>query len=211
MPMSPALLGASRAGLAAVKRGGIVFSAVLLFGHGSPLQAAPAASASQPASSPPSQELRAQVISLLDQSDAFPPYGTRWQPLGPAVLGVLEEVASNPKAPAPQRVRAVTSIAAVDHPQATDYLRTLLEDTRTQSPLRASAATALSLRAGLDAVPTLLPFLQDRDEQVRVAVARALGRLGGAQVQQALEDRIPSEDNPLVREALQQGLTFIEP
>lgn len=211
MPMSPAPLGASRAGLAAMKRGAIVVSAVLLFGHGSSLQAAPAAAAPQPASSPPSEELRAQVVSLLEQSDAFPPYGTRWQPLGPAALGVLEEVASNPKAPAPQRVRAVTSIAAVDHPQATDYLRTLLQDTRTQSPLRASAATALSLRAGLDSIPTLLPFLEDRDEQVRVAVARALGRLGGAQVQQALEDRIPSEENPLVREALQQGLTFIEP
>lgn len=206
MPMSPAPLGVSRAGLAAMKRGATVLSAVLLFGHGSLLQAAPAETLS-----PPSQELRAQVLSLLEQADAFPPYGTRWEPLGPAALGVLEELASNPKAPAPQRVRAVTSIAAVDHPQAADYLRTLLKNTHTQPPLRASAATALSLRAGSEAIPTLLPFLQDRDEHVRVAVARALGRLGGAQVQQALEDRIPDEEDPLVREALQQGLTFIEP
>jgi hypothetical protein len=44
-----------------------------------------------------------------------------------------------------------------------------------------------------------------------VAVARALGRLGGAQAQQALEERIPEEEDPLVREALQQGLTFIQP
>jgi HEAT repeat protein len=180
---------------------------VLLFGHGNPLQAAPA----EQASPPPSPELRAQVASLLEQADAFPPYGTRWQPLGPAALGVLEELASNPKAPAPQRVRAVTSIAAVDHPQAATYLRTLLEDTHTQPPLRASAATALSLHSGSEAIPTLLPFLQDRDEHVRVAVARALGRLGGTQVQQALEERIPSEQDPLVREALQQGLTFIVP
>ncbi len=211
MPMPTAPLGALRAGLAAVKRGAVVFSAVLLFGHGGPLQAAPAEPPSKPASPPPTQELRAQVLSLLEQADVFPPYGTRWEPLGPAALGVLEELASNPKAPAPQRVRAVTSIAAVDHPQATDYLRTLLEDTHTQPPLRASAAIALSLRAGSDAIPTLLPFLQDPDEHVRIAVARALGRLGGAQVQQALEDRITSEEDPLVREALQQGLTFIEP
>ena len=207
MPISPAPVGASRAGVASVKRGAAVLSAVLLFGHGSPLQAAPAEVSSQPSS----QELRAQVLSLLDQADALPPYGSRWQPLGPAALGVLEELASNPKAPAPQRVRAVTSIAAVDHPQAADYLRSLLGNAHNQPPLRASAATALSLRDGSEAIPTLLPFLQDRDGNVRVAVARALGRLGGAQVQQALEERIPEEADPLVREALQQGLTFIQP
>jgi HEAT repeat protein len=124
---------------------------------------------------------------------------------------VLEELASNPKLPASQRARAVTSMAAVDHPQAGEHLRALLEDTNTEPPLRASAATALSLRAGTEAIPTLLPYLQDRNGQVRMAVARALGRLGGPQVQQALEERIPSEEEPLVREALQQGLTFLEP
>jgi HEAT repeat protein len=102
-------------------------------------------------------------------------------------------------------------MAAVEHPQAAGHLRALLEDTRTEPPLRASAATALSLRTGSEAIPTLLPFLQDRDGRVRIAVARALGRLGGPQVQQALEERLPSEQDPLVREALQQGLTFLEP
>jgi HEAT repeat protein len=102
-------------------------------------------------------------------------------------------------------------MAAVDHPQAGDHLRALLEDTKTEPPLRASAATALSLRAGTEAIPTLLPYLQDQNGQVRMAVARALGRLGGREVQQALEERIPTEEEPLVREALQQGLTFIEP
>jgi HEAT repeat protein len=64
---------------------------------------------------------------------------------------------------------------------------------------------------GTEAVSSLLPLLEDRDERVRVAVARALGRLGGSQVQQALEERLPLEEAPLVREAIQQGLTFVEP
>jgi hypothetical protein len=182
---------------------GVFAAALLFFSPGPSLQAAPA--------EPSSLDVRAQVVSLLGQPDAFPPYGTRWQPLGPAALTVLEELASNPKAPTPQRTLAVTSMAAVDHPQAADHLRALLEGRRTEPPLRASAATALSLRAGQEAIPLLLPFLQDPNEQVRIAVARALGRLGGPQVQQALEDRLPSEQNPLVREALQQGLTLLVP
>ncbi|MBN1207556.1 MAG: HEAT repeat domain-containing protein [Myxococcaceae bacterium] len=189
-----------------------LLAAVLLFGHGNVLQAAPAEPPAQESSSPlPGQELRAEVVSLLERPDAFPPYETRWRPLGPAALSVLEELAFNPKAPPPQRARAVTSMAAVDHPQATERLRTLLGDTNTQPSLRASAATALGLRTGSEAIATLLPFLQDPDEHVRIAVARALGRLGGAQVRQALEERLPLEQEPLVREALQQGLTFAEP
>jgi hypothetical protein len=183
---------------------GVLAAALLFFSPGPSLHAAPA----EPVSS---QDVRTQVVSLLGQPDAFPPYGTRWQSLGPAALTVLEELASNPKAPAPQRTLAVTSMAAVDHPQAADHLRALLEGRRTEPPLRASAAIALSLRAGQEAIPLLLPFLQDPNEQVRIAVARALGRLGGPQVQQALEDRIPSEQNPRVREALQQGLTLLVP
>jgi hypothetical protein len=189
-----------------------LLAAVLLFGHGNALQAAPAGLAAQTgASGLPSPALRSEVVSLLERPDAFPPYETRWKPLGPAALGVLEELALNPNAPPPQRSRAVTSMAAVDHPQATERLRTLLGDTRTQPSLRASAATALGLRSGLEAISTLLPFLQDPDEQVRGSVARALGRLGGAEVRQALEERLSLEQEPLVREALQQGLTFTEP
>jgi len=209
-PTAP--LGNSHASIAALKRAATVLAVALLFGPGAPPQAAPAEPSSQTSSAaPPPQVLRTQVTSLLEQPDALPPSGSRWQPLGPAALGVLEELASNPRLPASQRARAVTSMAAVDHPQAGDHLRALLGDTHTEPPLRASAATALSLWAGTEAIPTLLPYLQDRNGQVRIAVARALGRLGGPQVQQALEERLPSEEEPLVREALQQGLTFLEP
>jgi hypothetical protein len=207
MSMPNAPLGAPRPGSASAKRGIVALVAVLLLGHGGPLQAAPGAGAS--AAPPP--ELRAKVVSLLERPDAFPPYETRWKPLGPAALGVLEALASDPKVPPPQRARAVTSMAAVDHPQAADRLQVLLQDRRAQPALRASAATALGLRLGVEATPTLLPLLEDRDERVRAAVARALGRLGGAQVQQALEERLPMEEAPLVREALQQGLIYAEP
>jgi HEAT repeat protein len=210
MPTAP--LGVARPGLAAVKRQALALAAVLLLSPASTLQAAQAEPPTGPrASAAPARGLRSEVASLLARPEAFPPYETDWKPLGPEALGVLEELALDPKAPAPQRARAVTSMAAVDHPQASERLRTLAQDGRAQPTLRASAATALGLRVGTEAVSTLLPLLEDRDENVRAAVARALGRLGGAQVQQALEERLPLEEAPLVREAIQQGLTFVEP
>jgi len=199
MPMPTAPLGVAHPGLAAVKRGALAFAALLL------LSPAPLVSAS------PSRGLRSEVASLLERPEAFPPYEKDWKPLGPAALGVLEELAADPRAPAPQRARAVTSMAAVDHPQASERLRTLVQDTAAQSTLRASAVTALGLRVGTEAVSTLLPLLEDGNEDVRAAAARALGRLGGTQVQQALEERLPLEEAQAVREALQQGLTFVEP
>ncbi|MDY7230905.1 HEAT repeat domain-containing protein [Hyalangium rubrum] len=210
--MPTASLGAARPGLLALKRGAVTLAAVLLLGAGSTLQAAPAEPPSGARGSPsPAGALRTEVASLLERPDAFPPYESRWKPLGPAALGVLEEMASDPKAPVSQRAQAVSSMAAVDHPQATDRLRALVQDARAQAPLRASAVTALGLRVGTEAVSTLLPLLEDRDAHVRMAAARALGRLGGAEVQHALEERLPVEEAPLVREALQQGLTFVEP
>ncbi|SEN00221.1 HEAT repeat-containing protein [Stigmatella aurantiaca] len=174
-------------------------TALLLVGPGTSLQAATA-----PAG------VRGEVLSLLDRAGAVP-QETEWKPLGPAALSVLEELAADPQMPPQRRSRAVTFMAAVDHPQATDRLQAFLQNGDTQPDLRASAATALGLRVGTGAVPTLLPFLQDRSDPVREAVARALGRLGGAQVQQALEERLPLEEVPGVREALQQGLTFTLP
>ncbi len=212
MPMPTAPLGVARSGSAAVKRAALALAAVLLLSPGSTPRAAQAGPTSAPSASPTSApRLRSEVTSLLARPEAFPPYESDWKPLGPAALGVLEELAADPKAPSPQRARAVTSMAAVDHPQASERLRGLAQDSRAQPTLRASAATALGLRVGTEAVSTLLPLLEDRDEDVRAAVARALGRLGGLEVQKALEERLPLEEAPLVREALQQGLTFVEP
>jgi HEAT repeat protein len=108
-------------------------------------------------------------------------------------------------------LQAAPATPTPELPAETHQLQALLQDRRAEPSLRASAATTLGLSVGVDAIPTLLPLLQDRDEHVRASVARALGRLGGAQVQQALEERIPLEEDPLVREALQQGLTYVEP
>ncbi len=171
--------------------------------------------ATEPAHAPPaapasSEVLRAQAVELLQQPDPTL-HETDWRPLGPAVLAVLEEIAADPHAPSLHRVRAVAAMAVVDHPEAPSRLQALLEDAAGHPALRASAALALGLRAGPDILPVLVPFLQDRHEQVREAVALAIGRLGSLEAQQALEERLALEDDFLVREAIQQGLTLSVP
>jgi HEAT repeat protein len=164
-----------------------------------------------PPSAPASHEvLRAQIVALLQQPDPAL-HETDWKPLGPAALTVLEELAADPHAPSLHRVRAVAALAVVDHPEAVHRLRALLEEASGHPTLRASAALALGLRVGPDSLSVLLPFLQDRQEQVREAVALAIGRLGSLEAQQALEERLALEDDLLVREAIQQGLTLSVP
>jgi HEAT repeat protein len=96
-------------------------------------------------------------------------------------------------------------------PEALPVLSAVLGDARAPASVRASAASALGRYLGLEAIPTLISRLVDREDQVREAAAVALGRLGGQQARQALEDRLPLEERPLVREALQRGLTLVEP
>ncbi|QSQ27301.1 HEAT repeat domain-containing protein [Pyxidicoccus parkwayensis] len=193
---------------------GVLGAALLLVGSGvlarvntrAPVPVEP------PSSSAPGSnaDLRARVLELLDASQGTP-REEAWRQLGPEAAPVLAALAVDQEAPAARRAMAVTSLALVDPAGGAGSIREVLEDSRAPADVRASAATALGRSLGLEAVPTLLSRLQDREDRVREAVAVALGRLGGQQVRQALEDRLPLEERPLVREALQRGLTLVEP
>jgi HEAT repeat protein len=156
------------------------------------------------------EALRERVVALLQQPDSFL-QEAQWLSLGPSAFGVLEQVVADPNAPSSWRSRAVLSMAFVDHPEALPRLRSLLEDSGTHPALRASAAFALGMRAGPEALSALQPHLEDPQEEVREAVALAIGRLGSVEAQKALVERLPLEEDLLVRDAIQQGLTLVEP
>jgi hypothetical protein len=182
-----------------------VLAAVLVAGNAgdaSALMSGPGSSSAAP--------LRTRVEALLQDPDAFLREAD-WRRLGPDALAVLVEVASDPNVPSAWRARAVASMGMVDHPEAVQRLHSLLEDPGTHPTLRAHAAFALALRSGPDSLSTLLPHLQDGQQQVREAVALAIGRLGSIEAQKALEERLPVEEDLLVRDAIQQGLTLVEP
>jgi HEAT repeat protein len=165
---------------------------------------------SAPSSPQPRGTLHEEILRLLDRSDALPREAD-WARLGPEALSELLGLASNPKAPEPQRSRAVAAMAVVAHPEASLRLQELLRSPAQPSSVRAAATLALGRRAGLEAIPLLTPLLSDPNEQVRATAAQTLGRVGGAEVRKALEERLPLEESLAVREAIQQGLSYVEP
>ncbi|SEU31737.1 HEAT repeat-containing protein [Myxococcus fulvus] len=163
-----------------------------------------------PPTATPPRDLRAQVESLLDASQGTP-RDEQLRRLGPQAVPVLSSLVMDGSAPSTRRARAVASLALVDPTQSAHSIQEVLEDARAPADVRASAAGALARCLGIDAIPPLSARLTDQEEPVREAVALALGRLGGQQVRQALEERLPLEERPLVREALQRGLSLAEP
>jgi HEAT repeat protein len=163
-----------------------------------------------PTSPRASGTLHEEILRLLESPESLPREAD-WAPLGPEALTELSGLASNPDAPEPQRSRAVAAMAVVVHPEASQRLQQLLRSSEAPASLRAAATIALGRRAGLEALPLLMPLLEDRNEQVRATVAQALGRMGGAETRKALEERLPLEESLEVREALQRGLSYLEP
>lgn len=96
-------------------------------------------------------------------------------------------------------------------PGALSELRGLASNPQAPEPQRTRAVAAMAAVAGLEALPLVSPLLGDRSEQVRATAAQTLGRLGGPEARKLLEERLPLEESLFVREAIQQGLTYLEP
>ncbi|QSQ16172.1 HEAT repeat domain-containing protein [Myxococcus landrumensis] len=155
-------------------------------------------------------ELRAQVLALLDASQG-PVREEQWRRLGTQAVPVLSALAMDNSVVPSRRSRAIASLALVDPTQGARSIQEVLDDTHAPVDVRVSAAEALAQCMGVEAIGLLAARLADREAPVREAVALTLGRLGGQQARQVLEERLPVEERPLVREALQRGLTLAEP
>ncbi|WP_342381463.1 HEAT repeat domain-containing protein [Myxococcus stipitatus] len=155
-------------------------------------------------------DLRAQVLALLDAAQG-PIREEQWRRLGTQAVPILTAVATDNAGAPSRRSRALASLALVDPTQGAHSIQEVLDDTHAPADVRVSAAQALAQCMGVEAIGLLAPRLADREDPVREAVALTLGRLGGQQARQVLEERLPVEERPLVREALQRGLTLAEP
>lgn len=211
-PVSARAASSSRAWRLRLTRS-CVLAALLLTGSHFGGEASAAFLSPSAPSAPRSQgTLHEEILRLLDTAEAFPREAD-WAPLGPEALTELTGLVRDPKASEPQRARAVAAMAVVAHPEATVRLQEILRPSPSSAPpsVRAAAALALARRTGLESVPSLTPLLADRSEAVRASVAQMLGRVGGAEARKVLEERLQLEEDREVREAIQRGLSYIEP
>ena len=97
----------------------------------------------------------------------------------------------DPKLP----VSALYSMGRTGNPA---WLSTLIKETESSDPaMRYEAALACGEMGEEDAVPYLVPLIQDDDTQVQVAAIQALGAIGGPLAKRAVLKCLKSEDDAL--------------
>ncbi len=176
----------------------------------SQVPANPDRSVGQNSSAPSQAELRARVDALLSQTDG----GTKdadWKLLGASAMPILEQIYTDRAAPPSKRARAVDSLAQVDSPDATGKLKAILADSSAGAQYRSTAAVALGRREGPAAAEWIHPLLGDSNRNVRKAAIQGLASIGGDQARRSLEDRLPKEEDPQLREFIQRSLIKIQP
>ncbi len=155
-------------------------------------------------------ELRSRVDALLSQTDGGATEAD-WKLLGAGAMHILVQIYSDRAAPPSKRARAVDSLAQVDSPDATAKLKAILADSSVGPQYRSTAAVALGRREGPAATQWIHPLLGDSNRHVREAAIRGLASVGGDQARRSLEDRLPKEEDPNLREFIQRSLIKIQP
>jgi HEAT repeat protein len=153
-------------------------------------------------------ELREHVQALLSEPSARP---EDWKRLGPGALAVLEQTVRNSKAPAPQRGRALEALALIDGEEAAAKLRAIAQDRKVGAQYRSGAVVAVAERDGRAAAQQLSPVLCDPNRQLREQAVRSLANLTGPEARAALEERLPREEDPALRELIQRSLARMQP
>ncbi len=129
--------------------------------------------------------------------------------LGDGVVAELMEIAVDAEVPASRRGRAISALQFYPTDEVRAFLEARLVDAD-KSLYRRKALGALAA-FGPSAVPVIAPYLKDRDEQVRMAAARSLGRIGGDEARGALEARRKKEKVASVREVIDAALQEVSP
>jgi HEAT repeat protein len=91
-----------------------------------------------------------------------------------------------------------SALCAMGRTCNSDWLSILLQELGSPYPqLRFEAARACAELEAEEAVPRLIELIQDSDAQVQVSAIDALGRIGGREAKQALQECLDSADDAL--------------
>lgn len=148
-------------------------------------------------------ELRDDVVAQLDAIEE-PPTRESLAALGDGVAAELIAIAQDSSATRTHRAKALHALGYFPSADSRLVLTTALDGG--DSKLQRRAVHALANGWGQAAVADVTPALSSSDVQLRAAAAKALGRVGGPDARAALQQRLPSETEPMVREIIEAAL-----
>jgi HEAT repeat protein len=156
-----------------------------------------------------STDLRARVYALLSSEHATT--DDEWKQLGPEALAILQEVYGDVSADPLRRTRAVGAMGQVDNPAAADFLKDLTTNEQVDIAYRSAALLAYEHRTGSAALPEIKLLLPDPNARLRATAVLALTKVGTSEARALLEEQLTREEDPSIRDAIEKGLTKIEP
>lgn len=168
------------------------------------------------ASAQTTQELSADSVAAMLTGFEQGPEAERWSAIGPAVVPVLAEIASDAQRPGFVRIRAITAAGHFATPEARGMLRAAL---RSPEPLFVRAAALAMHRAfGASALRELVPLLAAGDTAVREAAIRTVGAIAAQSTRDAtlrdeartqLRRRLAREPDEALREELERRISGV--
>ena len=145
---------------------------------------------------------RAQVEAQFDGIEQ-PPTAESLRAI-PGVQAELLEIAQDASASRTHRAKALHALGYFPGAEARAVLESALvgDDAKMQR----RAVYALANGWGDAAIPQITQALASDDAQLRIAAAASLGNVGTAKARVALDQRLPVEQEPAVRESIQASL-----
>jgi HEAT repeat protein len=166
--------------------------------------APPVVQATEPLPGNADGAIRAKVDQLLGIPGYVADRGAL-KSLGTGVFEALTAIAEDDASPVEVRARALTSLASLGDPRAAAELRLALRSFKSSLLLR-TALFGLARVAGNSAVPDVAAYLRDSNPTVRLAAAEALAHVTGSAARSALRQRLDTETDAAVRDALTRAL-----
>ena len=147
-------------------------------------------------------EKRDAVLELLNAFEDSPS-AAELQALGDGVDAELMEIAADDSVPRTRRGRAVTALQHFP----SDPVQVFLEERLAgdDALLRRKAVWSLAVW-GPAAVPKIAAALEDKDVQLRIAAAGALGSIEDTEAKRALEQRLEKEKEKAVLDVIRKSL-----
>ncbi len=150
----------------------------------------------------PSRERVREMLSGIEDV----PTADEWRRVGDGALPVLIELYADASEAPFVRLRAVGAVAAFPREATRTFLLAVASAPRQSDLFIREAVLALGRAFGQRAVTDIRPYLAHRESVVREAAARALGAIGGPDATRALQGRLASEPDLVVRESIEAAL-----